>query len=139
MPALTWRPRYALAALLVLLIEIAIALWVRDRIVRPYVGDILAVILVYLALRAVTALRVVPAAIIAFFAGVLVEFGQAANLLHLLGLGDHDAARILFGTVFSIGDIVCYAAGAAIAVLVDRPHKGQVPAPESLAFPRESP
>ena len=120
MPALSWRPRYALAALLLLLVEIAIALWVRDRFVRPYVGDILAVILVYAALRAVTTLRVVPAATIAFLVGLLVEIGQAVNLLGLLGLADHGVARIVFGTSFSIGDIVCYAVGATIAVLVEQ-------------------
>ena len=120
MPALSWRPRYALAALLLLLVEIAIALWVRDRFVRPYVGDILAVILVYAALRAVTTLRVVPAATTAFLVGLLVEIGQAVNLLGLLGLADHGVARIVFGTSFSIGDIVCYAVGATIAVLVEQ-------------------
>lgn len=139
MPALTWRPGYALAAAIMFLIEIAIALWVRDRFVRPYGGDILAVVLVYLSLRAVTTLRVAPSAIIAFLVGVLVEVGQAVNLLGLLGLADHDVARVVLGTSFSIGDIACYAAGAAIAVLVDRQHKGQDFAPESLAFPGESP
>ena len=139
MPALTWRPGYALAAAILLLVEIAIALWARDRFVRPYVGDILAVILVHLVLRAVTTLRVVHAAITAFLIGVLVEIGQAVNLLRLLGLADHDVARVVLGTSFSIGDIFCYAAGAVIAVLVDRQRKGQDSGPESLAFPRESP
>jgi hypothetical protein len=139
MPALTWRPGYALAAAILFLVEIAIALWIRDGFVRPYGGDILAVILVHLVLRAVTTLRVVPAAIVAFLIGVLVEVGQAVNLLGMLGLADHDVARVVLGTSFSIGDIACYAAGAAIAVLVDRQRKGQDSAPESLAFPRESP
>ena len=139
MPALTWRPGYALAAAILLLVEIAIALWIHDRFVRPYGGDILAVILVHLMLRAVTTLRVVPAAITAFLVGALVEVGQAVNLLGLLGLADHDVARVVLGTSFSIGDIACYAAGAAIAVLVDCQRKGQDSAPESLAFPRESP
>ena len=43
---------YAAAAVAVLLVEIGIALFVRDRVVRPYGGDVLAVIGVYLAARA---------------------------------------------------------------------------------------
>jgi hypothetical protein len=115
----SWRPGYALAATFVLLIEVAIALWVRDDFVRPYVGDVLAVILVYLALRAVSTLRIVPAALIALAVGISVEIGQAADLLGILGLSHHRIAAVVLGTSFSIGDLFCYGAGAAIAVLVE--------------------
>ncbi|NIJ38905.1 small-conductance mechanosensitive channel [Sphingopyxis panaciterrae] len=114
-----WRPGYALAAILVFLIEVAIALWVRDAVIRPYVGDILAVILVYLGLRAVSTLRHVPAALAALIVGVAVEIGQAIDLLGLLGLSGNRFARVLFGTSFSIADLFCYAAGAVIAVLAE--------------------
>lgn len=117
--ALSWRPGYALAALVILLVEIAIALWVRDRFVRPYLGDVLAVILVYLALRAVTTLRTVPAALAALAVGMMVEIGQAIGLLGLLGLSNDRFASVLLGTSFSVGDLFCYAAGAAIAVLAE--------------------
>ncbi|MDO9361518.1 MAG: DUF2809 domain-containing protein [Sphingopyxis sp.] len=117
--ALAWRPGYAVVALLVFLVEVAIALWVRDAFVRPYLGDVLAVILVYLVLRAVTTWRVIPAALAALAVGLAVEIGQAVNLLDLLGLSNHAVARILFGTAFSVGDIFCYTAGAAIAVLAE--------------------
>lgn len=120
MPALTWRPGYARAAALLLLVEVVIALWIRDRFVRPYLGDLLAVILVYLSLRAISTLRPRPAAIIAFLVGLIVEVGQAAGLLELVGLADQGFARVLFGTSFSVGDIVCYTVGAVLALAVDR-------------------
>ncbi|MDO9370560.1 MAG: DUF2809 domain-containing protein [Sphingopyxis sp.] len=117
--ALSWRPGYAVAAALVFLIEVAIALWARDAFIRPYLGDVLAVILVYLVFRAVSTVRVLPAALAALVVGILVETGQAANLLGILGLSDHRLAAIILGTSFSVGDMFCYAAGAAIAVLAD--------------------
>ena len=117
--ALAWRPGYALAALLVFLVEVGIALWVRDRFVRPYLGGVLAVALVYLALRAVTTLRVVPAALAAFAVGVLVELGQAINLLDHLGLAGNRVARVVLGSAFSLGDLLCYAAGAVLVILVE--------------------
>ena len=133
-----WHPRYALAAVIVFLIEVAIALWVRDSFIRPYLGDVLAVILVYLGLRAVSTIRVLPAALTALAVGVAVEITQAADLLGLLGLSDVPVARIVLGTSFSVGDLACYAAGAAIAVLVESRRQAETGA-ESLAFPREAP
>lgn len=113
---LIWRPGYALAALLVFLIEVGIALWVRDGFVRPYLGDVLAVVLVYLVLRALTALRVVPAALMALAVGVAVEAGQALHLLDHLGLAGNRVARVVLGSAFSIGDLFCYGAGAVLVI-----------------------
>jgi len=116
---LSWRPGYAVAAVIVFLVETVIALWVRDAFMRPYLGDVLAVVLVYLVLRAITSCGVIPAALVALAVGLAVEIGQAMNLLNLLGLSDYAVARVVFGTWFSVGDIFCYAAGAAIAVIAE--------------------
>ena len=56
-----FSPFYALAALVVFVTEICIALYVHDAVIRPYIGDSLAVILVYLTLRAVTPMSVLQA------------------------------------------------------------------------------
>ena len=40
------RMGYGLAALLILVIEVLIALFVRDRFIRPYGGDILVTLLI---------------------------------------------------------------------------------------------
>lgn len=117
--SMSWQPGYAIAAILVFLVETAIALWVRDGFVRPYLGDVLAVILVYLVLRAITTLRIIPAALTALAVGLLVEIGQAMNLLGLLGLSNHTVASVVLGTSFSVGDLFCYATGAAIAILAE--------------------
>jgi hypothetical protein len=116
---LRWHHGYALAALAVFLIEVAIALWVRDAIIRPYGGDVLAVILVYLGIRAVSDVPVLPAAILAFAVGCTVEAAQAAHLLHLIGWADNAIASTVMGTSFSWGDIGCYAAGAIFAILAE--------------------
>lgn len=111
---------YALTALALFAIEVVIALYVRDRFVRPYLGDTLAVLLVYCGLRAVTRLEVVPAATAAFAVAALVELGQLVGILDLLGWRDSALARTLLGTGFEWKDFVAYAAGACIAVLAER-------------------
>ncbi len=117
----SWHPGYARAASLVFLIEVVIALWVRDDVIRPYVGDVLAVILVYLVLRAISTLRVVPAALIAALTvGILVEIGQAADLLGILGLSHNRLAAVASGNLLRHRrSFLRYAAGAAIAVMAE--------------------
>lgn len=99
--------------------EVCIALFVRDRFVRPYLGDVLAVVLVYCGLRAVLPLRPVGAAVLAFAIGALIEFGQAIHVLDLLGL--HNAVlRVVLGGSFEWLDFLAYAAGALMALAGER-------------------
>ena len=116
---------YAVLALAVFAIEVVIALYVRDRFVRPYLGDVLAVVLVYLGLRAVTRLRVTAAAICALAIAVLVEFGQLFGFVDRIGLGQNRVARIVFGTGFDPHDLLAYAAGALIVVAIERSWPGR--------------
>ena len=113
------RNAYALAALVILAIEVLIALFVRDAIVRPYVGDVLAVVLVYLVLRAVTPLGVIVAAGISLVIAVAVEVAQALNLLGALGLSDNTLARVILGGSFDWLDIAAYTTGALIVLAVE--------------------
>jgi hypothetical protein len=117
---MTFRRSYALAALALFAVEIAIALFVHDRLIRPHIGDSLAVILLYLALRAVTPLRVMPAVGIALAIAVAIEFGQLFGLIGALGLSGNIAARFLLGAGFDPLDFIAYAAGALVVIAVER-------------------
>ena len=117
---MTFRPTYALATIAVLGIEIAIARFVHDDFVRPYLGDSLAVVAVYLALRAVTPMGVVASVAIAFAFACAIEVGQFFHLVDLLGLGTNRAARILLGSTFVLTDFVAYAGGAVCVLAVER-------------------
>lgn len=112
--------RYAALTLALLLTEIAIALFVRDAIVRPYVGDALAVVLVYTGLRTITRLDVLPAVLLALATAIVIEFGQYFHLLDHIGLAGNRWARIILGSGFDRRDFVAYAAGALIVLLAER-------------------
>lgn len=92
--------RYAALTCALLLSEILIALFVRDAIVRPYVGDALAVVLVYAGLRTITRLGVMPATLLALLTAVAIEFGQYFRLLDHIGLAGNRWARIILGSGF---------------------------------------
>ncbi len=120
---MAFRKSYALATAAVFAIEVVIALFLHDALIRPYVGDALAVILVYLGIRSVTRLRVLPAVLLAFFVATLIEFAQYFHLLDVMRLGHNRLARIVLGGVFDLHDFVAYAAGAACAVVIERLRK----------------
>lgn len=112
------RP-YALAALILLAIEVLIALFVRDTFVRPYVGDALAVTFVYCTLRAATPLRLWPALAISYVIACAVEASQYFHLLDHLGLANNTIARTVLGYGFELADFAAYAAGAAGVLVVE--------------------
>ena len=104
---------------MLLAVEILIALNVRDRFVRPYLGDVLAVMLVYCGLRAVLPLARWQAAAIAFAIAAAIEIGQAIGILDLLGWRGNAIARTVLGTGFEWKDFLAYAAGAALPLAVE--------------------
>lgn len=107
------RSRYALCALAVLAIEVLIALFVHDSFVRPLVGDSLAVILVYLSIRAVTAMRVTTAFSFSLSIAFAIELSQLFGIISHLGLDDNWMARVVLGSQFDPLDLIAYLVGAA--------------------------
>ncbi|SFS11724.1 DUF2809 domain-containing protein [Sphingomonas jatrophae] len=103
-----------------LLTEVAIALCVHDRIIRPHVGDSLAVVLVYLTLRASTPLGVGASVLAALVVACAVEVSQLFQLVDAIGLGHLPAARVILGTGFDLLDFFAYAAGGALVFAGDR-------------------
>ncbi len=100
--------------------EVLIALYVRDRLVRPYGGDFLAVILVYCGMR-VFAGRVSSRCLgtMAFAIGVLVEVVQLLNVPARLGLSHYPVLSITLGTTFEWRDLLASALGVLLVTAVD--------------------
>ena len=109
------RWQYAVAALLLLLIEIAIALFVHDHFVRPYLGDVFVVILIYCSVKSVKpSLPWRSTAIAVLLFAFAIEGLQYMKLVRLLGLQHSRLARTIIGTDFAWADMWCYVAGIAL-------------------------
>lgn len=108
------RILYAVATLFLLLIEVIIALYVHDDFIRPYVGDILVVIVIYTFIRIFIPekCKLVPLFIFIFATGV--ELLQLANIVEILGVADNKFLKTLIGSVFDVKDIICYAVGCVM-------------------------
>ena len=113
------RILYAVATLFLLLIEVIIALYVHDDFIRPYVGDVLVVIVIYTFIRIIVPekCKLIPLFLFMFAAGV--ELLQLANIVEILGVADNKFLKILIGSVFDIKDIVCYAVGCVILCMYE--------------------
>ena len=113
------RILYAVATLFLLLIEVIIALYVHDDYIRPYVGDVLVVIVIYTFIRIIVPekCKLIPLFLFIFAAGV--ELLQLANIVEILGVADNKFLKILIGSVFDIKDIVCYAVGCVILCMYE--------------------
>lgn len=108
------RLRYGIAFLLILVLEILIALFVRDAFIRPYGGDVLVTVLLCCFCRIFFSRgsRLLPLYVFLFAAAV--ELGQYFGIVHLLGLSGNPFFRTLIGTTFSAADLVCYGVGCLL-------------------------
>lgn len=115
----TFKPVYFSLFLLLFIIEILIALFVRDAFVRPYLGDFLVVIMIYCFLRAFVRIRVVKAAAAVLLFAFAVEAMQWLRILEKTALFNSAAARTFAGTSFEWFDILAYAAGVLLILMVE--------------------
>jgi hypothetical protein len=114
------RAVYAVSFAVILVIEILIALFVRDSFIRPYGGDILVTILICCFMRMIFMGKIQLLPLWVFLFAVTVEVLQYFDIVSLLGLGDIKFFVILIGNSFSFVDIICYAVGCVLFYLREK-------------------
>ncbi|MCW4469885.1 DUF2809 domain-containing protein [Flavobacterium sp. MFBS3-15] len=117
---LTFKRNYFLLTILLFITEVLIALYVHDKIIRPYGGDVLVVILIYCFVRTFFNWRVVPVAVGTLLFAFLVETMQYFKIIEILGLQDSSFFRIVIGTSFAWMDMLTYVIGIAIVLLAEK-------------------
>ena len=105
------RILYLTATIVLLIIEVLIALYVHDDFVRPYVGDMLVVVVVYTFVRILIPEKVRLLPLWVFIFAVAVEILQWFHIVDILGLTNNRFFSVLIGGVFDVKDILCYAVG----------------------------
>ncbi|TDE18353.1 ribosomal maturation YjgA family protein [Dyadobacter psychrotolerans] len=117
---------YFLLALFLFLVEVLIAMFVNDQIVRPYGGDFLVVIMLYYLVRSFVLLPVNLTAFLVLAFAYSLETFQNFNYVEVLGLEKFRIARIVLGTSFEWGDMVAYTLGILFVVIVENKLKTSV-------------
>jgi len=120
---------YAWLAAGLLALEILIARFAHDQLIRPYAGDFLATILLYCLLKAVWPAPVRRVALVALLLSYAIELAQLAHLLHWLGWQHVPVARLLLGSQFAWGDMLAYSLGAAAVLGLEQARPGRAAPP----------
>lgn len=102
---------YGITTIILLGIEILIALYVNDSFIRPYIGDVLVVVVIYTFIRIFIPEKCRMLPLYIFLFATAVEVMQLFHLVELLGLEKSRFFRTLIGSVFDFKDILCYAVG----------------------------
>ena len=110
---------YFLLTLLILAVELYIAGYTHDAIIRPYGGDYLCVIFLYTLVRTFWNLPVRPLALWIFAFACFVEVTQYFHLADRLGFTKPSIIRTLMGYTFTWVDIGCYALGIGTVLALE--------------------
>ena len=116
---LKFNSRYFALALLILVVEILIAIYVHDSFIRPYIGDLLVVIFIYCFLKSFVSLSTSKAALYVLLFSYFVETLQYFRIVQYLGFQRNDLARIIIGTSFDWKDILMYTIGIVTVVIIE--------------------
>jgi hypothetical protein len=110
---------YFILAVILFGIEILIAKFAHDQIIRPYFGDLLVVILIYCFVKSFLNTPVLITALCVLTFSYTIEILQYFNIVEKLGLGNSKIARIVIGTSFEWIDLVAYTLGIGLVILLE--------------------
>lgn len=117
---LKFQKQYFLLTIGIFLTEVLIALFVHDKIIRPYAGDFLVVILIYCFFKSFLDVPAAKVALAVLIFAFTIEIGQYFNLVYHLRLQDYKIARIVIGVSFEWLDMLAYTLGIITVVVVEK-------------------
>ncbi|WP_200825139.1 MULTISPECIES: DUF2809 domain-containing protein [Aquimarina] len=115
-----FHKKYFALTILVFLIEVCIAMYIDDAIIRPYFGDTLVVLLLYYGVRSFFDIHPKTVAIGALLFCYLVEIMQYFQIVTILGLQESKLARIIIGSSFSWFDMIAYTLGFILILWLEK-------------------
>ncbi|WP_423148244.1 DUF2809 domain-containing protein [Rubrolithibacter danxiaensis] len=115
-----FNKNYFFFAVLLLLTEIFIAIYIKDTIVRPYGGDFLVVILLYCFIQSFINSPAIITALVVLLFSYIVETLQYFHFIQFIGLADSEIARILIGNSFAWMDMLAYTLGTLTLVIAEK-------------------
>ena len=113
------RKVYFIAFITILIIEVIIALYVHDNFIRPYVGDILAIICIYFLAKTVFLEKIKNLSLYILLFSIMVEFIQYFQIFNNLTKNNY-ILKIILGATFDVKDIICYIIGYLIIIGLER-------------------
>ena len=117
---LSFSRNYLFLTIFFFLIEVVIALFITDTVIRPFVGDVLVVILIYCFLRIFLNVNYRKAALGVLIFACLIEILQYFDYVKLLGLENNRVLSVAMGRTFEWLDFVAYFVGFLLIILTEK-------------------
>jgi hypothetical protein len=115
----TFKQEYFYFTLVLFLIEVCIAVFVNDSFIRPFIGDVLVVILIYCFIRAFFKIHSTVAAISVLVFSFTIEILQYFDFVNKLGLQKYQILAVALGSTFDWKDIIAYTIGTTIVLWLE--------------------
>ena len=115
----TKRLYYLIKFIVLMVIEVLIAVYVHDSFIRPYVGDILVMGVLYTLIRVIIPERFPYLPYLLFAFATIIEILQYFDFASILDFMDSMILRIVLGATFDLKDILCYAIGTFLIVIIN--------------------
>lgn len=108
--------------LLIFITEILIALFIDDKIIRPYGGDLLVVIMIFYFVKVFIDTKPLYICIGTLLFAYIIEVAQFFRMVEVLGVQDNKVLSTVLGSSFSWGDMIAYTIGVLICYFIERKH-----------------
>jgi hypothetical protein len=120
---LAFNLRYLVSTIFLFLTELVIALFIKDTLIRPFVGDVLVVILIYCFFRIFLQIDYWKLAIGVLIFAFTIEVLQYFDYVKLLGLENNRILSVAMGRSFAWEDFAAYFVGFLIILAVEKTTK----------------
>lgn len=114
-----FNKKYLLLTIIFFFAEVCIALFITDRIIRPFIGDVLVVILIYCFLRIFLNLNYWKVALGVLIFACLIETLQYFDYVKLLGFENNRILSVAMGRTFEWLDFAAYFVGFWMIILTE--------------------
>jgi Protein of unknown function (DUF2809) len=111
--------KYLLLTIILFLVELAIALFVKDTVIRPFIGDVLVVCLIYCFLRIFLQFEYWKIAFGVLLFAFTIEILQYFDYVKLLGLENNRILSVAMGRTFEWSDFLAYFTGFLLIILLE--------------------
>lgn len=107
----TFNGKYLLLTVIIFAVEVGIALFMKDAVVRPFVGDVLVVVLMYCFVKTFLNFAAWKIALGVFLFACAIEVLQYFDYVARLGLENNRTLSTVLGRTFEWKDFIAYFAG----------------------------
>lgn len=115
-----FRKNYFFLTIALFLIEVLIAAFMHDAVIRPYGGDFLVVILLYCFVKSFLNVKVYATAISVLLFSYGIETLQYFHIVSILGLEKSKIACTIIGTSFAWTDLIAYTLGILLVLTIEK-------------------